>query len=149
MYNHDPVLPIGNILKPRRRFLGQEPHKIDLEQQHKLFVMVHQHLKKTNRRQRRYIDKTGHNMEFQVGVPVYPKQQQCKSKLQGRWYPYYRIIEKTTPVTFCHKNQLDGTITKAHAKHLQLAQLDDSDILKDEKDRHTCKVTYTALVNLF
>ena len=73
------------------------------------------------------------NIEFQVGDPVYLKQQQCKSKQQGRWYPYYRIIEKTTPVTFHLKNQLDGTITKAHAEHLQQAQLDDWEIPEDKK----------------
>ena len=54
LYNHDPVLPIDNILKQRRRSLGEEPHKIGLEQQHKSFVMVHQHLKKGKRRQARY-----------------------------------------------------------------------------------------------
>ena len=43
LYNHDPVLPIDIILKPRRRYSGQEPHKIGLEQQEKSFVMV-QHL---------------------------------------------------------------------------------------------------------
>ena len=34
LYNHDPVLPIDNILKPKRRCLGEVPHKKDLEQQH-------------------------------------------------------------------------------------------------------------------
>ena len=32
MYNQDPVLPIGNIFKPRRRYFGEEPHKIGSEQ---------------------------------------------------------------------------------------------------------------------
>ena len=57
LYNCNPVLPIDNILKPRRRYLGEEPHKIGLEQQHKSFVIVHQHLKKAKRRQARYPDK--------------------------------------------------------------------------------------------
>ena len=56
--------------------------------------------------------------EFQVGDPVYHQQQQHYSKLQARWYPYYRVTEKTTPITFHLKSQLDGTITKAHAEHL-------------------------------
>ena len=57
LYNCDPVLPIDNILKPRRRQLGEEPHKIGLEQQHRSFEMVHQHLKKAKRRWARYADK--------------------------------------------------------------------------------------------
>ena len=31
-YNCDPVLSIDNILKLRRRYLGEEPHEIGLEQ---------------------------------------------------------------------------------------------------------------------
>ena len=46
LYNHDPVLPVDNIPKPQRKYLGEEPHKIGKEQQHKAFVLVHQHLKK-------------------------------------------------------------------------------------------------------
>ena len=80
--------------------------------------MVHQHLKKAKRRQARYPDKSSQFTKFQVGDPVYLKQQQCKGKLQGRWYTYYRIIEKTTPVTFHLKDKLDGTIAAAHAEHL-------------------------------
>ena len=63
------------------------------------------------------------------------------------WYPYYRITEKTIPVKFHPKNKLDGTITKAHAEHLQLAQLDDWEIPKDKKDMLACKVTCAAPVN--
>ena len=33
-----------------------------------------------------------------------------------------------TTVTFSLKNQLDGTITKTHAEHLQLDQLDNQGI---------------------
>ena len=100
LYNCDTVLPIDNTLKPRKRYLEEEPYKIGLKQQH-TNRMVHQHLKKAWRKQARYVDKNSEYTEFQVGDPVYLKQQQCKYKLQGRWYPYYRIIEKTTPVTSC------------------------------------------------
>ena len=48
LYNYDLALPIDNILKPRRGYLGEEPHKIGLEQ-HKSFVTVHQHLKKAKK----------------------------------------------------------------------------------------------------
>ena len=74
--------------------------------------MVHGCLKKAKRRQTRYADNNSQYTEFQVGYPVYLKQQQHKSKLQGRWYPYYRIIEKTTPVTIHLKKKLDGTIER-------------------------------------
>ena len=77
------MLPIDSILKPRRKYLGKEPHKIGLEQ-HTSFVLVHQHLKKAKRRQAKYVDKSSRYTEFQLDEPVYLKQQQYKSKLQGR-----------------------------------------------------------------
>ena len=75
------MVTTDNILKPRRRYLGKEPHKIGLEQQQTLFVIVHQYLKKAKKRQARYSDKNSQYKEFQVGDPVYLKQQQHKSKL--------------------------------------------------------------------
>ena len=93
LYNHDPILPIDNILKPRYRYHGEEPHKIGLQEQHKSFVLVHKHLKKAKKRQARYANQNSEHTEFQIGDPVYLKQQQRKSKLEGRWCPYYRIIE--------------------------------------------------------
>ena len=30
LYNYDPVLPINNILKPCRGYLGEEPCKVDI-----------------------------------------------------------------------------------------------------------------------
>ena len=67
------MLPIDVILKPRRKFLQEEPHGIGLEQQHKSFIMVHQHLKKAKRRQASYADKNSQYAEFQEGNPVYLK----------------------------------------------------------------------------
>ena len=64
-------------------------------------------------------------LEFQGGNPVCLKQQH-RSRAQGRWCLIYQIIEKTTPVKFHIKNQLDGTVTKTHAEHIRLANQDDS-----------------------
>ena len=47
-------------------------------------MMVNQHMKKAKRRQVRYADKNRQHTEFQVRDLVYLKEQQCKSKLQGR-----------------------------------------------------------------
>jgi hypothetical protein len=35
IYNRDPLLPIDNILKPRRKYYGDQEHQLALEQQHK------------------------------------------------------------------------------------------------------------------
>ena len=86
--------------------------------------MVHRHLKKAKKRQAKYTNKNSEYTEFQVGDPAYLKQQQRMSKLDGRWCPYYRIIEKTSPVSFHLKNQLDGSVTKAHAENIRFANID-------------------------
>ena len=50
-YNRDVVLPIDNLLKPRRKYTGDDLHKIALQQQHKSFHLVHKRLKKEKKRQ--------------------------------------------------------------------------------------------------
>ena len=40
LYNRDVVLPVDNLLKPRRKYQGEDIHKIALEQQHKAFMCV-------------------------------------------------------------------------------------------------------------
>ena len=43
LYNRDFVLPLDTILKPRKRCVGEDMHKIALQQQHKSFTLVHTH----------------------------------------------------------------------------------------------------------
>ena len=45
LHNHNPALPIDNIPKPKSKYL-REPHMIGMEQQHKAFILVQQHLKR-------------------------------------------------------------------------------------------------------
>lgn len=46
VYNRDVVLPLDNILKPRKGYFGENQHKIALEQHHKSVVRVHRHMQK-------------------------------------------------------------------------------------------------------
>ena len=84
LYNRDPVLLLDNILKLHRCYLGEEPHKIGLQQQHKLFTLAHNHLKKAKKRQARYANRNAKYTEFQVGDPVYVKKRQRSGKLEGK-----------------------------------------------------------------
>ena len=115
-----------------------------LQQQHKSFVLVHRHLKKVKKRQAKYANKNSEYTEFQVGDPVYLKQQQRKSKLEGKWCPYYIIIGKTSPVSFHLRNQLDGSITKDHAENIRLANIDNWEIPKDRKVRLSRRARFVA-----
>ncbi|KAK7088948.1 hypothetical protein V1264_024660 [Littorina saxatilis] len=144
MYNRDVVLPLGNILKPRRKYAGEEHHRIALQEQHKAFTLVHKRLKKAKKRQANYAHKNSKPVEIKVGDPVYYKHHQRKSKLQSKWKPYFRVVEQPTPVTFVIRNQLDDKTTRVHAEHLRLAKIDDWQIPKDNLGRPRRNVTYVV-----
>ena len=135
------MLPIDNLLKPRRKYAGDYLHKIALQQQHRSFLLVHQRLKKEKKRQAKYADK-----KFQIGDPVYHKNHRKTSKLQNNRKPYYRIIDQITPVTFIIKNKLDGTTVQSHAEHLRLAKLD-WEISQDAKEKALRKPAYVVPPN--
>ena len=119
LYNRDVVLPIVNILKPRRKYTGEDLHKIALEQQRKSFV------KRARKRQVKYADRKAKDIQFEVGDRVYYKVHNKKSKLNLNWKPYYRILEKTSPVTYKIKHQLDGSVIKVHAENIRKAHVDE------------------------
>jgi transposase InsO family protein/predicted aspartyl protease len=123
VYNRDVVLPLDTILKPRRRYMGEDQYQIALNQQHKSFVLVHRHTKEARKRRKKYADRHSKEEKFQVGDPVYLKNHRKTNKLDNKWTPYYRIIEQTGPVSFIVKNQLNGTTTKTHARHIRPANI--------------------------
>ena len=144
LYNHDPVLPIDNILKPRRKYMGEEPHQIALEEQHKAFVRVHRIMKQSKKRQAKYANRNAVDIDLKVGDPVYYKNNTRQSKLQSKWLPYFRIIKQLSPVTFRIKNQLTNKVTKAHKELLRLAKLDQWELPKNENDRPLRKAAYVV-----
>ena len=125
LYNRDVVLPVDNLLKPRRKYQGDEMHKIILQEQHKAFVTVRNNLKKAKKRQARYADKNAKVIDFEIGDPVYYRNNRRTNKFDLKWKPFYRIIDKKGPVTYLIKNQLDGSVSKVHAEMLRLANIED------------------------
>ena len=144
LYNRDVVLPIDNLLKPRRKYQGEETHKIALQEQHKSFVTVRNNLKKAKKRQAKYANKNTKVVEFEVGDPVYYKNNQRKGKLDMKWKPFYRILERRGPVSYVIKNQLDGTTSKVHAELLRLANIDDWQVPKTQDNRQLRDAAYVV-----
>ena len=104
--------------------MGDEPHQVALEEQHKAFVRVHRIMKRSKQRQAKYANRNAVDIEFKIGDPVYYKNNTRQSKLQSKWLPYYRIIKQISPVTFKIKNQLTNKVTKAHKELLRLAKME-------------------------
>ena len=128
VYNRDPVLPIDNILKPRQKYKGHEPYMIALENQHMSFMSVHKKLRKAQDKNKRLADRNRTLVELEIGDPVYLKNHQRGGKLDKKWNPYYRVVEKLSERTYKIRNQLDGKVTKSHIQDLRLAPIGDWDI---------------------
>lgn len=133
LYGRDVVLPVDNLFKLRRKYQGEDMHQIMLQEQHKTFIQVRRHMKKAKKRQAKYHDRNTKQVEFSIGDPVFYKNNQKKSKLDARWVPYHRVIEKTGPASYVIKNQLTGTTSKVHAEMLRLAKIDWDDVESDEQ----------------
>jgi hypothetical protein len=142
LYNRDVVLPVDNLMKPRRKYQGEELHQIALQEQHKTFQLVRRYLKKAKKRQAKYADRGTKQVEFKVNDPVYYKNNQRKGKLDIKWKPYYRIIEKNGPASYVIKNQLNGSTSRVHAELLRLADIDEWDIPTQENGKPLRKPQY-------
>ena len=45
LYNRDVFLLLDTILKPKRRYLGEDQHQIAVQEQRKTFILVHKNMK--------------------------------------------------------------------------------------------------------
>ena len=121
--------------------MGEEYHQIALQEQHKSFASVRNHLRKAKKRQAKCADRGRKEIEYKVGDPVYYKNH-SKGKFGMQYLPYYRIIEKKGPVSFVIKSQLHGCTTKAYAGDIKLANINDWQISKDANNRRLRDVAY-------
>lgn len=141
LYNRDPVLPVDNLFKLRRKYQGESWHEIALQEQHKTFTQVRRSMKRAKQKQARYHDKNTKDISFEIGDPVYYKNNNRKGKLDLKWKPYYRILDKTGPVSYVIKNQLDGSTARVHAELLRLANIDWDDIKPQENETRPLRKT--------
>ena len=106
------------------RYMGDEPHKQILENHHKAMVKVLQNSKRAFERSKRYFDRKVKGNDLKVGEPVYLFNTTRTSKLDSKWMPYYRVLEKVTPVNYIIRNVRTGKTRKVHTLHLPKANLE-------------------------
>ena len=107
-------------------------------------MLVHKNLRKAKKRNARYANENGKDVKLEVRDSVYLKQHVRKSKLDRKWQPFYRIASQKSPYTFVIRNQLDGSIKESQVRHLQLADIDDWEITREDKERQTRKARMVA-----
>ena len=124
MTGRDPMLPLDTLLRPRARYMGDEPQKRVLENHHKAMVKVLQNSKRAFERSKRHYDRKVKGNDLKIGDPVYLFNTTRTSKLDSKWMPYYRVLEKVTPVNYIIRNVRTGKTRKVHALHLCKANLE-------------------------
>ena len=145
LFNRDPNLPLDNVLRPRRKYLGEEHHLLALERAHEIFTRVHKNLRKAKKRQAKYANKNvKENQELKVGDPVFLKQNRRQNKLQSRWIPYYRVVKVTGPSNYELRSYLDGRIIKAHRNNILRAKIDEWSVPTNKEGRPMRKAAYVV-----
>ena len=124
VFHRDPQLPLDTLLKPREIYYGDEYLPQALERMHVAQHHVKERLEKQFNRNKTYQDskRNAKHIEFQPGDPVYIRNHARKDKLDAKWLPYHRIIEKLGEYSYHVQNQVNGKTKRVHAKDLSLAQ---------------------------
>ena len=88
LYSHEVILPLDNLLRPRRKYQGDDYHEITLQEQHRAFSSVRENLRKVRKWQMHRLESKTKSVEFKVVDFVYYKNHQRQSKLDKRWLPF-------------------------------------------------------------
>ena len=100
LFRRDIILTVDNLLKPHRKYVGEDFHEIILQHQHKIFMQVKQRIKCAQKKRNERIDKNKKEVILKIGDTVYHKVHLRQGKLNERWDPYYRVIDQMGQVTF-------------------------------------------------
>ena len=124
VFHRDPQLPLDTLLKPRETYYGDEYLPQALERMHVAQYYVRKRLEKQFQRNKTYQDqkRNAKHVEFEAGDPVYIRNRNRTDKLDDRWIPYYRILQKLGPYSYNVQNQVDGKTRRVHAEDLSRAE---------------------------
>ena len=130
IYGRLPQLPLDTLLRPRRRYYGEEYVPTMLQRLHKAFTHVAANTKHAREEIKRQADKRASQKKFEVGDPVYLHDPTVKpgelKKLKSPWKSYYRIIEMISPVTVVILNQKTCMSKSVHVNNLRYANIGDN-----------------------
>ena len=108
---------------------------IGLGQISSFFVFVHRPMKEAKRKKKEYADRNSKEENFQIGDPVYLRNHRRTNKRDIKWRPFFRTTDQTEKLSFVCRNQLDGSTTKFHARHMRHAKIDEWKVPQDTEGR--------------
>ena len=65
------VLPIDNLLKPKKKYIGEDHHKVLLEKRHQIFILATKRSRRAQKKRNERINKGKKEVELCVGDPVF------------------------------------------------------------------------------
>ena len=71
LFGRDIVLPGDNLLKPRRKYMGEDHRRLIFEQWHKTFDLAWRRIRRAQKRRNNAINKNQQEIKLGAGDPVY------------------------------------------------------------------------------
>ena len=126
----DPVLPMDTLLMPKQKYMAEDYVPIMLERLHKSFTKVKHFMGEAREKNKQYVANKAVTKDFKPGDAVYYLDKrghpEMSRKLISKWKPYYRVIEKTSPVNYRIKSQLTGNAKVVHVENIIAAHCENS-----------------------
>ena len=71
LFGRDVVLPVDNLLRPWRKYVGEDRHRFVIEQQYKISVQAQRKIKRAKKRRKSIVNKSRREVKLDAGDPVY------------------------------------------------------------------------------
>ena len=130
VYGRDPVLPMDTLLAPKLKYRGEEYVPVMLERLHKAFTSVKHFTYEAMEKNKEYVERTATTRVFKPGDAVHYLDKRShphmSKKLLKSWLPYYRVVEKMSPLNYRIKSQLTGNSKVVHIENLLAAHVDNT-----------------------
>ena len=122
MYGRDPNLPLDYILRPKYKYVGEDYVPNLLQRLHHAYLDAKSNIMDLQKKNRDRQDRVSKQPKIEEGDLVFYKNYRSEpglsKKWAPKWLPYYRVLEKRSPVNFLIKHTPSGETKEAHAKDL-------------------------------
>jgi hypothetical protein len=120
MHGREAVLPIDNLLRPRRKYVREEYHELLIEKMHEIYAKAARNAERAAHRSRKYANRNAHQQEFAVGDWVYLARMKGGSKFVEKWDSGFQVERRNAEDSYRLRNQCTGQVMdKVHVSRLR------------------------------